>query len=81
MQSQTLLYQTEAHKCKWASTVNWSGGERRNVEIDLSQENRNNDMKSMVNAMGANKTDNAIGRASKASGGVKEIVELLRNKP
>ena len=61
MQSQILLSQ-----CKWASIVNWSGGERRIVEIDLFQENRNKDMKSMVKAMGANKTDNAIGRASKA---------------
>ncbi len=80
MQSQILLSQTEAHKRKWASTVNWSGGERRNVEIDLFQENRNKDMKFMVKAMGANKTDNAIGRASKASGGVKEIVEAFEKQ-
>ena len=80
MQSQILLSQAEAHKCKWASTVNWSGGERKNVEIDLFQENRNKDMKSMVKAMGANKTDNAIGRASKASGGVKEIVEAFEKQ-
>jgi hypothetical protein len=28
--------------------VNWSGGERKNVEIDLFQENRNKDMKAMI---------------------------------
>ena len=52
MQTQILLSEAEAHKCKWASTVNWSGGEGKNVEIDLFQENRNKDMKEMIKAMG-----------------------------
>ena len=80
MQSQILLSKAEAHKCKWASTVNWSGGERKNVEIDLFQENRNKDMKAMIKAMGANKSEKAISRASKAAGGVKKIVEAYEKQ-
>ncbi len=34
-------------------------------------------MKSMIKAMGANKTQKAINRASKAAGGVKKIVEAF----
>ena len=76
MQSKILLSEAEAHKCKWASTVNWSGGDRNNVEINtFFQENRNKDMKAMIKAMGANKSEKAISRASKAVGGVKKIVE------
>ena len=80
MQTQILLPQAEAHQCKWAATINWSGGEGGNVEIDLFQENRNKDMKSMIKAMGANKSDKAISRASKASGGVKKIVEAFEKQ-
>ena len=75
MQTQILLSEAEAHKCKWASTVNWSGSEGENVEIDLFQENQNKDMKAMIKAMGANKSEKAINRASKAAGGVKKIVD------
>ena len=80
MQTQILLSEAEAHKCKWASTVNWSGGEGKNVEIDLFQENRNKDMKEMIKAMGANKSEKAINRASKAAGGVKKIVEAYEKQ-
>jgi hypothetical protein len=80
MQSKIFLSKTEAHKCKWASTVNWSGGERKNVEIDLFQENRNKDMQAMIKAMGANKSEKAISRASKAAVGVKKIVEAYEKQ-
>ncbi|CAB3980035.1 Hypothetical predicted protein [Paramuricea clavata] len=60
--------------------VNWNGGERKNVEIDLFQENRNKDMKAMIKAMGANKSVKAISRASKAAGGVKKIVEAYEKQ-
>lgn len=75
-----LLSEAEACKCKWASTVNWSGGKGKNVEIDLFQENRNKDMKAMVKAMGSNKSEKAISRASKAAGGVKKIVEAYEKQ-
>lgn len=80
MQSQILLSKAEAHQCKWAATVNWNGGQEKNIEIDLFQENRNNDMKTLIKSMGANKSDKAISRASKASGGVKRIVESFEKQ-
>ncbi len=47
------------------------------MEIDLFQEIRNKDMKGTIQSMGANKTEKAIGRASKASSGVRRIVEAF----
>ena len=46
-----------------------------NIEIDLLQENRNKDLKKQIKAMGANKTDKAIDRSSRASGGERQIAE------
>ena len=77
MQTHILLSPAEAHQCMWAATVNWSGGHGNNVEIDLFQEIRNKDMKAMIKSMGANKTEKAIQRASKAAGAVKKIVEAF----
>ena len=75
LQCQVLLTEQEAHQCKWAATVNWNGGSHKNIEIDLFQENQNNEMKKMIKAMGANKSESAISRASKACTGVRKIVE------
>jgi hypothetical protein len=72
--------QTEAHRCKWAATVNWKGSVGHNIGIDLFQENRNCEMKKLIRSMGANKTAKAIERASKACGGVWEIVEAFENQ-
>ena len=47
------------------------------MEIDLFQENRNKDMKAMIKSMGANKSEKAIHRASKAAGGVRQIVDAF----
>ena len=80
LQWQVLLTEAEAHECKWAVTVNWRGGSGKNVEIDLFQENRNGEMKKLIRAMGANKTEKAISRASKASGGVSKIVETFETQ-
>ncbi|CAB3996161.1 Hypothetical predicted protein, partial [Paramuricea clavata] len=77
LQCEVLLSEAEAHCCKWAATVNWKGGVGRNIEIDLFQENRNCEMKKLIRSMGANKTEKAIERASKASGGVSKIVEAF----
>jgi hypothetical protein len=65
LQSKVLLSEAEAHRCKWAATVNWEGGAGNNIEIDLFQENRNCEMKKLIKAMGANKTEQSISRASK----------------
>jgi hypothetical protein len=80
LQCNVLLSEAEAHRCKWAATVNWKGGAGKNIEIDLFQENRNCEMKKLINSMGANKTETAIGRASKASGGVTKIVEAFESQ-
>ena len=80
LQCQVLLSEAEAHRCKWAATVNWNGGAGKNIEIDLFQENRNCEMKKLIKAMGANKTEKAIGGASKASGGVTKVVEAFESQ-
>ena len=80
LQCQVLSLEAEAHHCKWAATVNWKGGAGKNIKIDLFQENRNCEMKELINSMGANKTENAISRASKASGGGTIIVEAFESQ-
>ena len=50
------------------------------MEIDLFQENRNKDMKAMIKSMGANKSEKAIDRASRAAGGIRQIVDALESK-
>ncbi len=80
LQCEVLLSKAEAHRCKWAATVNWKGGVGNNIEIDLFQENRNSEMKKLVKSMGANKTEKAITRASKATGGVTKIVETFKEQ-
>ena len=64
VQNEIFLSEAEVHQCKWASTVNWKGGDGKNMEIDLLQENGNKDIKTMIKRMGANKTDKAIANAS-----------------
>ena len=80
LQCQVLLTEAEAHQCTWAATVNWNGGSGKNIEIDLFQENQNSEMKKMVKSMGANKSEQAIARASKACSGVKKIVESYEHQ-
>ena len=75
VQNEVFLTDAEAHNCAWASTANWTGGPGRNIEIDLLQENRNKDLKKQIKLMGANKTNKAIDRSSRASGGERQIVE------
>ena len=80
LQCNVLLSEAEAHRCKWAATANWTGGARKHIEIDLFQENRNAEMKKLIKSMGANKTEKAITRASKASGGVSKVVEAFERQ-
>jgi hypothetical protein len=77
IQNEVLLTEQEAHQCIWSATTNWPGGKGRNIEIDLLQENRNKDLKKLIKGMGANKTDKSIDRASRAVGGIQQIVENL----
>ena len=80
LQCNVLLSEAEAEHCKWAATVNWKGGAGKNIEIDLFQENRNAEMKKLIKTMRANKTEKAISRASKASGGVSKVVEAFESQ-
>ena len=80
MQNEVTLSPAEAHQCKWAALANWKGGKNKNIEIDLLQENRNRDLKGLIKSMGANKTEKAIHRASKAAGGVRKIVNTFEQE-
>lgn len=75
MQNEILLTEEEAYRCTWAATPNWTGGKGKNLEIDLMQENRNRDLKKLIKNMGANKTEKAIERASKAVGGIRKSMQ------
>ena len=77
VQNEVLLSSQEAHQCMWSATANWAGGKGKNIEIDLLQENRNKDLKSLIKGMGTNKTNKAIDRASRAVGGIQHIIENL----
>ena len=77
IQNAVLLSPAEAHQCKWAALANWKGGRNRNIEIDLLQENRNKDIKGLIHLTGANKTERAIDRVSRAAGGVCKIVDVF----
>ena len=57
IQNEVFLNVAEAHQCTWAATSNSKGGKKKNIEIDLLQENINADLKKMIKNMGANKTD------------------------
>ena len=63
-----------------ASGQHWLVGKEKNIEIDLLQENRNADLKGLIHLMGANKTEKAIGRMSKAAGGVRKIVDAFEEQ-
>ena len=67
VQNEIFLSNAEAFQCKWASTANWKGGSRKNIEIDLMQENLNDIIKS-------NKTVSATEWSSRSSGGERQIV-------
>ena len=54
-QNEILLSERETERAIWSQTVNWKGGLGKNIEADLMQENRNNDHKAAIKAMGANK--------------------------
>ena len=80
LQCEVLLSKAEAHRCKWAATVNWKVGAGKNIEIDLFQENRNCEMKKLIRSMEANKTEKPITRASQAEGGVSKIVDSFKEQ-
>lgn len=80
LQTHVLLTDAEAHRCKWAASVNLKGGATKSIEIDLFQEDWNCEMKKLIRSIGANKTEKAIERASKASAGESKIVEVFERQ-
>lgn len=64
-QNEVLLSEQEAQWAIWSQTVNWKGGKGKNIEADLMQENRNNDHKTGIKMMGANKTKKSSGKINK----------------
>ena len=56
-QNEIPLSKREAHHAIWRQTVKWKGGRGKHMEIDLTQENRSCDDKSVIKAVGAHKTE------------------------
>ena len=66
-----------------ANGLDWQIGkeaEAKSIEIDLLQENRNKDVKGLIQLMGANKTEKAIDRVSRAAAGVRKIVVVFEDQ-
>ena len=55
--------------------VNVYGSPERNLSCELHMEHLNQLVKTAIDGLGANKTENAISRASKAMGVIAEIME------
>ena len=76
-QIEALVSEEMAHRLTWGRFVNWHGGKGRNIACDMAQEICNRVSKDVVKAMGPNKTQKAMERASKAAAGVQQIVNRL----
>ena len=76
-QIEALVSEEMAHRLTWGRFVNWHGGKGRNIACDMAQEICNRVSKDVVKAMGPNKTQKAMERASKAAAGVEQIVNRL----
>lgn len=59
--------------------VNWKGGKGKNCANDLKQEHLVKFTKKLVRGMGAQKTEQAIKRATSAAGGLQYITENFDN--
>lgn len=74
LQDEVFLTKRQAHQTRWASTVNWEGGAKGSIEIDLLEENLNRELKKSIKGMGANKTQRSIDRVSRSAAGTAEII-------
>eukprot|EP00731_Ephydatia_muelleri_P034358 Em0056g17a len=72
-----------AEQMLWGRFINSEGGQGRNISADLHMEHLNHIVKDAVGHLGANKTPQAIMRASKALGALKEIllIKVIRSGP
>ena len=78
-QIEALLSPREAERAIYSRFVNLRGGERNGMATDLGHENGNGFMKDLIKPMGANKTDMAIQRISRASSGLLDMVTNFNN--
>ena len=67
-----LLSPRKAHEVIWSQFCNTQGGPGCNRSCDLRMEHFNNELKKATNAMGANKTPEAVQRISKATTALEE---------
>ena len=65
----------QSHQLIWSRFINTHGRPGHNIECDLHMEHLNRLCKTAIKSMGANKTEKAIVRASKAIGKTSAIVE------
>ncbi len=66
-----------AEQLKWSRFVNVHGFPGRNISADLHMEHMNRTVKTIIDGLGANKTDTAIVRAGKSVGPVSDILILM----
>ena len=63
-----------AEQLKWSRFVNVHGFPRHNISADLHMKHMNRTVKTIIEGLGANKTDNAITRAGKSVGPLSDIL-------
>ena len=63
-----------SEQLKWSCFVNVHGFPGRNISADLHMEHLNRTVKTIIQGLGANKTDNAITRAGKSVGPLSDIL-------
>ena len=63
-----------AEQLKWSRFVNVHGFPGCNISADLHMEHMNRTVKTIIQGLGANKTDNAITRAGKSVGPLSDIL-------
>ena len=76
MQTQYFMFLPPnlSEQLKWSHFVNVPGFPGRNISADLHMEHVNRTVKTIIQGLGANKTDNAITRAGKSVGPLSHIL-------
>ena len=77
LQMNVLLSEAEAHECKWLLQLIRKAVLTKILKLICSKKT---EIKKLIRSMGANKTNKAISRTSKASDGVMKFVEAFENQ-
>ena len=78
--TECLLTPRLSEEFKWGYFSNWRGGKGRNMEDDMAQEISNRLSKDIARRMGANKTVESISKMSRATNGIKAIIQNFDEK-